>query len=79
MARVSNTQTPINAAKAAHFHVSLNTLRPDLLRSPLPLALEIVILVMEIVHEEEWVTCPNYLCHLVQRAAVSALCCRVCV
>ena len=36
MARVSNTQTPclsaqwINAAKAAHFHVSLNTLRPGL-------------------------------------------------
>ena len=39
VARVSNTQSPclsvqwINAAKAAHFHVSLNTLRPGLCRS----------------------------------------------
>ena len=40
MARVSNTQSPrlsvqwIDAAKAAHFHVSLNTFRPGLFRSP---------------------------------------------
>ena len=40
MARVSNTQSPrlsvqlIDTAKAAHFHVSLNTLRPGLFRSP---------------------------------------------
>ena len=37
---MSNTQSPhlsvqwIDAAKAAHFHVSLNTLRPGLFRSP---------------------------------------------
>ena len=40
VARVSNTQSPrlsvqwIDAAKAAHFHVSLNTFRPGLFRSP---------------------------------------------
>ena len=40
MARVSNTQSPrlsvqwIDAAKASHFHVKLNTLRLDLFRSP---------------------------------------------
>ena len=40
MASVSNTQSPhlsvqwIDAAKAAHFHVSLNTFRPGLFRSP---------------------------------------------
>ena len=40
MARVTNTQSPrlsvqwIDAAKAAHFYVSLNTLRPGLFRSP---------------------------------------------
>ena len=40
VARVSNTQSPrpsvqwINAAKAAYFHVSLNTLKPGLFRSP---------------------------------------------
>ena len=40
MARVSNAQSPrlsvqwIDAAKAAHFHVSLNTFRPGLIRSP---------------------------------------------
>ena len=40
VARVSNTQSPrlsvqwIYAAKAAHFHVSLITLRPGLFRSP---------------------------------------------
>ena len=39
MARVSNTQSSclsvqwIDAAKAAHFHVSLNTFRPGLIRS----------------------------------------------
>ena len=38
--RVSNTQSPsisvqwIDAAKAAHFHLSLNTLRPGFFRSP---------------------------------------------
>ena len=40
MPRVSNIQTQrlsvqwIDAAKAARFHDSLNTLRPDLFRSP---------------------------------------------
>ena len=64
MARVSNTQTPglsvqwIDAAKAAYFHVSFNTLRPGL---PLLLVLGIGILVMEFMHEEEHATCPNHL------------------
>ena len=50
----------IIAAKAEHFHVSLNTLRPGLLVLPLPLALGIVILLTEFVHEEECVMCPNH-------------------
>ena len=56
---MSNTQSPrlsvqwIVAAKAAHFPVSLNTLRPGILGLPLLLPLGIVILVMEFMHEEE--------------------------
>ena len=75
---MSNTQSPrlsvqwIDAAKAAHFHVSLNTFRPGLFRSPLLLALGIVILVMEFMHEEERATCPYHLKRLVRRAAVTS-------
>ena len=39
---------------------------------PLLLALRIVILVMEFMHEEERATCPNHLKRLVQRAAVTS-------
>ena len=55
---MSNTQSPlfsvqwIDAAKAAHFHVSLNTDKV-FLGLPLLLALGIVILVIEFIHEEE--------------------------
>ena len=75
---MSNTQSPqlsvqwIDAAKAAHFHVSLNTFRPGLLGLPLLLALGIVILVMEFMHEEERATCPYHLKRLVRRAAVTS-------
>ena len=54
---MSSTKSPrlsvqwIHAAKAAHFHVSLNTLRPGLLGLPFLLALGIVILVMEFNNE----------------------------
>ena len=75
---MSNTQSPrlsvqwIDAAKAAHFHVSLNTLRPGLFRSPSSSGAGIVILVMEFMHEEEPATCPNHLNCLVRRAAVTS-------
>ena len=75
MARVSNnTQSSrlsvqwIDAAKAVHFHVSLNTLRPQVfLGLPFLLALGIIILVMEFMH-----ACPNHLKRLVRRAAVTS-------
>ena len=75
---MSDTQSPrlsvqwINAAKAAHFHVSLNTLSPDLLGLPLHLALGIVILVIEFMHEVERATCLYHLKRLAQRAAVTS-------
>ena len=71
---MSNTQTPrhsvkwIDAAKAAHFHVSPNKLRPGLFRSPSSSG----ILVMEFMHEEERATCPYHLKRLVRRAAVTS-------
>ena len=77
---MSNIQSPrlsvqwSDAAKAANFHVILNTLRPVqvYLGLPLLLALGIVILVMEFMHEEEHATCPNHLKCLVRRAAVTS-------
>ena len=75
---MSNTQSPclsvqwIDAAKAAHFYVSLNTIRPGLLGLPLLLALGIVILVVKFMHEEERATCPYHLKGLVWRAAVTS-------
>ena len=78
VARVSNTQSLtvsiqwIDAAKAAHFHASLNTLRPGLFRSPSSSGSRNVILVMEFMHEEERATSANHLKRLVQRAAVTS-------
>ena len=78
VAWVSNTQSQrlsgqwIDAAKAAHFHASLNTLRQGLFRSPSSSGARIVILVLEFMHEEESATCPNHLKCLVRRAAVTS-------
>ena len=67
VARVSNIQSPclsvqwVDALEAAHFHVSFDTL--VFLGLPLLLALGIIILVTEFVHEEERATCSSHLKH----------------
>ena len=75
---MSNIQSPrlsvqwIDAAKAAHFQSVLTHSDQVFLGLPLLLALGIVILVMEFVHEEERATCPYHLKRLVRRAAVTS-------
>ena len=56
-------------------HIFMSALtHPDqvFLDLPLPPVLGIIILVMEFVHEEEHVTCPNQLIRLLRRAAVTS-------
>ena len=67
-----NPHASLFSAKAAHFHVSLITLRPGLFRSPSSSGTRIVILVMEFMREEERATCPYHLKCLVRRAAVTS-------